>query len=328
MEIKTDPSRPPLLLLMNAGSGHHDVLATRASIEEILRKDGRAYRIGMIEDANKIDEIARQTVEAAKACGGIVVAVGGDGTISAVANAVLGSGCAFGAIPQGTFNYFGRAHGISENIQEAIHALLNASPQPVQVGLLNNRLFLVNASVGLYPQLLEDRETFKHQYGRSRLVALCAGLVTLLQHHRQLRITLEHRGQTTNLRTPTLFIGNNALQMEQIGIPLVADIKDGQLAAIAVKPVRALAMLWLVIRGALGKLGNAENVISFSFKRLVVKPSSLYRSRRVKAAIDGETIWMTAPLEFRVAPEPLLLMKMDAHAEADGQEDRARESLE
>lgn len=82
----------------------------------------------MIEDPSKIDELARKTVEAAKVCGGIVVAVGGDGTISAVANAVLGSGCAFGALPQRTFNYFGRTQCISENIQEALQALLNASP--------------------------------------------------------------------------------------------------------------------------------------------------------------------------------------------------------
>jgi diacylglycerol kinase family enzyme len=309
MASNTDPSRPPLMFVMNAGSGHNDATATCKTIEEILMREGRTHRINFIEDASRLGEIAKQTVEEAKACGGIVVAVGGDGTINAVANAVLGSGCPFGVLPQGTFNYFGRTHGISENIEESLNALLIAQPQPVQAGLLNGRLFLVNASVGLYPKLLEDREAFKQQYGRSRLIALWSGLVTLFHHHRQLRITLEQCGETTKLRTPTLFIGNNPLQMEQIGIPLAEDIKEGRLAAIAVKPVGVLSMLWLVIRGALGKLGNAENVISFSFRQLVVKPSSLYRSRRVKAAIDGETIWVNAPLEFKVSPVPLLLMK-------------------
>ncbi len=294
---------------MNAASGHNDSAATRKTIEEILTQEDRAYRINVVEDPARIDETARQTVEEAKACGGVVVAVGGDGTINAVANAVIGSGCAFGALPQGTFNYFGRSHGISEDIDEAMHALLNAQPQPVQAGLLNGRLFLVNASVGLYPQLLEDREAFKAQYGRSRLVAFWSGLMTLFHHHTQLRLTLEQQGHARQLRTPTLFIGNNPLQMEQIGIPLAEDIKNGQLAAIAIKSVGVLAMLWLVIRGTLGKLGDAENVISFGFTRLVVKPSSLYRSRRVKAAIDGETIWVDSPLEFKVSPVPLLLMK-------------------
>jgi diacylglycerol kinase family enzyme len=135
--------------------------------------------------------------------------------------------------------------------------------------------------------------------------------MTVLRQHRQLRITLERRGQTSNLRTPTLFIGNNRLQLEQIGIPLAEALEDGQLAAIAVRPVGTLAMLWLVVRGALGKLGDAESVISFGFRRLTVKPTSLYRTHRVKVAIDGEVIWLNAPLEFRVSPEPLYLLKPD-----------------
>ena len=316
MAPNTDPAKPPLLFVMNAASGRNNAASTRTAMEEILAREQRAYRIHVIDDPRRIGETARKAVEEAKTRGEVVVAVGGDGTISAIADAVLGSGCTFGALPQGTFNYFGRAHGISENIEESLHALLNAQPQPVQAGLLNGRIFLVNASVGLYPQLLEDREAFKQQYGRSRLVALWSGLRTLFHHHRQLRITLEQGGQARALRTPTLVIGNNPLQMEQIGIPLAEDIKGGQLAAIAVKPVGVLGMLWLVIRGAVGKLGDAENVINFSFTRLVVKPSSLYRSRRVKAAIDGETIWVDAPLEFKVSPVPLMLMKPVLQPEA------------
>lgn len=313
----SSPSNSPLFIVMNAGSGHNDTDATREAIEQVLKQAGRTYHMRVVEDPKRIDAIARQAVESAKACGGVVVAVGGDGTINAVANAVLGSGCSFGALPQGTFNYFGRTHGISEDIVEATHALLNGRPHPVQVGLLNGRVFLVNASVGLYPKLLEDREAYKKQYGRSRLIAFWSGLMTVFHQHRQLRITLEHRGKTSNLRTPTLFIGNNQLQMEQIGIPLAEAMEEGQLAAIALRPVGTLAMLWLVVRGALGSLGNAENIISFSFKRLTVKLSTLYHTRRIKAAIDGEVIWLNAPLEFRVSSEPLFLLKADSKAQVE-----------
>lgn len=318
MSSDSGPSDSPLLIVMNAGSGHNDTAATREAIEQVLKQAGRTYHMCVVEDARRIEDFARQTVGQAKACGGIVVAVGGDGTINTVANAVLGSGCAFGALPQGTFNYFGRTHGISEDIIEATQALLRARAHPVQVGLVNNRLFLVNASLGMYPQLLEDREAYKRQYGRSRLVAFWSGLMTVLRQHRQLRITLEQHGHTRNMRTPTLFIGNNRLQMEQIGIPLAEALEEGQLAAIAVRPVGTLAMLWLLLRGALGKLGEADNVISFGFRHLTVKPSSLYRTRRVKVAIDGEVIWLNAPLEFRVSPEPLYLLKPDPepHREA------------
>jgi diacylglycerol kinase family enzyme len=317
MSMIPGPPDPPLFIVMNAGSGHNDAAVTRDTIEQILKQAGRSYRMCVVEDPKRIEETARRAVEQAKACGGAVVAVGGDGTINAVANAVLGSGCPFGALPQGTFNYFGRAHGIPEDIIGATRALLNARAQPVQVGLVNNRLFLVNASLGLYPQLLEDREAYKKQYGRSRLVAFWSGLMTVLRQHRQLRITLEQQGQTRDMRTPTLFIGNNRLQMEQIGIPLAEAVEDGRLAAIVVRPVGTLAMLWLVVRGALGSLGDAENVISFGFRQLTVKPSSRYRARRHKVAVDGEIIWLKAPLEFRVSPEPLYLLKRDPQAQAE-----------
>jgi diacylglycerol kinase family enzyme len=309
---------PPLLIVMNAGSGHNDSAAVQQTIEEMLKHAGRAYRMFLIEDSDaaRIAETARRAVKEAQACGGVVVAVGGDGTINTVATAVLGSGCTFGVIPQGTFNYFGRTHGIPENLEEAIEVLLRARVFPVQAGLVNNRLFLVNASIGLYPQLLEDREAFKHEYGRSRLVALWSGLVTAMRPHRQLRITLERQGQTTNMRTLTLLVDNNRLQMEQIGIPLAESLDKGQLVAVAVRPIGKFALLWLMARGALGRLGEAENVISFGFQRLTINPSSLYRTHRVKVATDGETVWMNAPLQFRVSPQPLYLLKPDPQSPA------------
>lgn len=314
MPCPPDSSTSPLLIIMNAGSGHNDTSATRQLIENVIRDAGRPHRMIIVEDPGQIDAIARRTVDEAKACGGVVVVAGGDGTINAVANAVLGSGCAFGVLPQGTFNYFGRTHGIPEDTAEAVRVLLTARAHPVQVGVVNGRLFLVNASVGLYPQLLEDREAFKRQYGRSRLVAFWAGLVTLLRQHRQLRITLESHGKSTAMRTPTLFVGNNRLQMEQIGIPLADALDNGHLAAIALKPIGTLAMLWLLVRGATGTLGEADKIVSFSMRKLTVKPSRLYRTRRVKVATDGEVVWMLAPLDFHVSSVPLMLLKPEATA--------------
>ena len=162
--------------------------------------------------------LAQQAVECARAERGVVVAAGGDGTLNTVAQAVLGSGCAFGVLPQGTFNYFGRNHGIPSDTAAATRLLLSARAQPVQVGLVNERVFLVNASLGLYPQLLEDREAWKQQYGRHRLVAFGSALATLLREHRQLRIRVERAGKAHVVRTPTLFVANNRLQLEQIGI--------------------------------------------------------------------------------------------------------------
>ncbi|WP_334189296.1 diacylglycerol/lipid kinase family protein [Noviherbaspirillum sp.] len=315
MSVIPDVSDAPLLIVMNAGSGRKDRTETRETITRVLTEAGREHRLILVENPKQIVEIARRTVQEAKACGGVVVVGGGDGTINAVANAVLGSGCAFGVLPLGTFNYFARTHNIPEDTEEATRLLLTARPHPVQVGLVNQHLFLVNASLGLYPKLLEDREAYKRQYGRSRFVAMLSGVVTILRQHRQLRLTLERHGQVTQMRTPTVFVGNNRLQMEQTGIPLAEALEEGQLAAVVLKPVGTLAMLWLLVRGALGQLGDADHVISFGVRRLTVRPSRLYRIRRVKVATDGEIGWLDAPLEFRVGPEPLYLLKPDPPAD-------------
>lgn len=303
-----DKSAPPLFIILNAASGHNNTSTVSTVIEEVLTQYGRPYQLMVVEDAAQLDFIARQTVKRACGCGGVVVVAGGDGSINAVAQATLGTRCPLGVLPQGTFNYFGREHGISSDTAEATRGLLTARVQAVQVGLVNDRLFLVNASLGLYPQLLEDREAFKQQYGRNRLVAFASGLITLLRHHRQLLISLEIRGKVHDIRTPTLFVGNNRLQLEQIGIPLEKAIENDELAAITLRPLGMMAMLWLLVRGVFGKLGEAQNVISFGFKRMTVRPSR-HLKRRVKIATDGEIVWMETPLEFRVSPHPLYLLK-------------------
>lgn len=298
----------PLFIVLNAGSGHDDAVQVRRTIEQVLQAAGRRYELLLIEPGADVAAVAARAVSQAVAGQGAVIAAGGDGTINAVAQAALGSGCAFGVLPQGTFNYFSRTHGIPADTALATRALLRARVQPVQVGLVNDRVFLVNASLGLYPQLLEDREAYKRRYGRSRLVALGAALLTLLQAHRPLRLQMQGAGGERRVRTPTLFVANNALQLEQIGIAEAAALQQQQLVAIMLAPMGTLTMLWLMLQGAFGKLGEAREVRSFGFDRLSVRPAAPRRRARVKVATDGEIAWLRAPLTFRVSPVPLALL--------------------
>ena len=297
----------PLFIVFNGGSGRRDADEEKQTISRVLEEGGREFEFLHCEGSESIDTLARRAVDQAKARHGVVVAAGGDGTINAVANAVLGSGCPFGVIPQGTFNYFGRDNAISQDSSEAARVLLRGRVLPVQAGKVNGRLFLVNASVGLYPKLLEDREAWKQQFGRSRFVAMVSGIATLLQARGQLKLRIESAGKATSLRTPTLFVGNNRLQLVQAGIDAqqAEAVRQGQMAAVAVRPIGTLALFGLMLRGVLGRLGEAENIRSFTFRRLTVTPR---RMKRIKVATDGEIVWMQSPLVFEVAPEPLLLL--------------------
>jgi diacylglycerol kinase family enzyme len=296
---------PPLFIVLNAASGSGDAAQTRATIASVLEAAGRDHLIMTVEPGQTLSDLARDAVARARAEQGIVVAAGGDGTINTVAQAALGSGLTFGVLPQGTFNYFSREHGIPPDLDGALRVLLDGEVRPVQAGRVNDRIFLVNASLGLYPALLENREEWKRQLGRSRLVAFWAGLLTLLRDHRRLTLDIEHGGARRTVRTVTLFVGNNRLQLEQLGLPEASDLARGRLAGITLRPTGKLAMLWLLVRGALGRLGDADRVVNFSFRTLDLTSR---RRRHIKVATDGEVAWMDTPLHFEALPNALNLI--------------------
>lgn len=303
--LRTVSAQAPIFVVMNAGSGDKDAQKRETTIREVLSQAERPHRLWLVSDPDQLSATARQAVELALQQQGIVVAAGGDGTINTVAQAALDGSCLFGVLPQGTFNYFSRTHGIPLDTAEATKVLLHGLVRPVQVGLINDRLFLVNASLGLYPKLLENRESHKQKFGRTRLVAFLSALMTLLSPHRHLVLTLEEGGEKQVMQTATLVVENNPLQLEEVGLLEASAVQQGELAAIVIRAKGVLQMLSVVARAALGRLGQADTVSTFSFTSLTVRP---LRQRRVKIATDGEVSWLIPPLVFRVAPRPLLLM--------------------
>ena len=297
-----------LAIVLNCGSGHQETQQRMATLHGVLEAAGRRHEIFCINGERAPNEVAAQAVAWAVAQGGAVVAAGGDGTLNTVAQQLLPTGLPMGVVPQGTFNYFARNHGIPTDTEQAVRALLTARVRPVQVGLLNERVFLVNASLGLYPQLLEDRESFKKQFGRYRFNAVLAALGTILRQHREWTLELDLGGRSAVVRTATLFVGNNRMQVEQLGLPEAEATGAGALAAVMVKPVGRLGMLGLALRGALGRLAEAANAVDFSFRRLTVMPVHGPRARRLRVALDGEVLSMRTPLTFAVSPTPLRLL--------------------
>jgi diacylglycerol kinase family enzyme len=322
-----DPASP-LQFVINAAAGSADAETKREVIATAL---GAAQRQGDLLFSSPADlpRVAQQAAAKALATRSAVVAVGGDGTFNTVAQAAHAQGCVMGGVPQGTFNYFARTHGLPLDPAQATQLLFRAVPTPVQVGAINDRVFLVNASVGLYPDLLEDREAYKSRFGRSRWVAFWAASVTLLRSQRRLRLHIEQGASVREVRTLTLFVGNNRLQLERLGMLAQESAGahpdsaqgvpvDAHITAVMLKPIGTLVMLRLMLHGAMGTLGEAPSVEHFDFKRMLVRPTLVPGRRGVKVAYDGEVTRMRAPLDFRVLAQPLYLLKSAPHPAFDG----------
>ncbi len=307
---EVDPASP-LQFIVNAAAGSSDAKAKREVVEAALRSAGRQGDLLFCSPA-ELTRVSQQAATRAIATRTAVVAVGGDGTLNTVAQAAHATGCAMGVVPQGTFNYFARTHGIPVDPTEAVRVLLRSTPVPVQVAGINDRVFLVNASLGLYPDLLEDREAYKARFGRSRWVAFVAACATLLRAQRKLRVHIEMGGTARDVQTLTLFVGNNGLQLQQLGAEpedtVAGTPGDGSMAALMLRPIGTLPMIGLMLHGAMGRLGEAAGVERFEFQHMVVDPTLSQGRRGVKVAFDGEVASLRAPLDFRVLAEPLYLL--------------------
>jgi diacylglycerol kinase family enzyme len=295
----------PYFVVLNPRSGasrKHDVPAV---LERAFRAAGRQHQL--IPIGQRVDDAAKRAAELAQREQGVIVAAGGDGTIRCVATQALRVRRPLGILPQGTFNITGRTWGIPLQLDAAVEALLRSRVRRVQVGLVNDHVFLVNASLGLYPELLEEREQFKRQFGRRRAVGMVAALVTLMRHHRHLVLQSEHDEGRELLEAATLFVGNNAMQLEDVGLPESEDVQHGKLAAVFVKPVGRLHRLRLFARGLAGKLAGDSALHDFPFEQLTVRPRRSHKPT-LKVALDGEIMRLPPPLEFSVAKQPLLLL--------------------
>lgn len=297
---------PELFLVMNQKSGHDEKDAVREAIEAELTSAGRRFRFVPVEPG-QIVQACQQAGRLAKENGGILVGVGGDGTINCAAQAALAHDCPLGVIAQGTFNLFARANGLPLDAGEAVKALLRGRPENVQVGMLNQHVFLVNASVGLYPKLLADREAAKDKLGRRRWIAMLAALKSLLEWRLRLVLDIELDGQLRRMRTASLFVCNNRVQLERLGIEpeVVAQLGEGRLAALLAPKLSLGAKVRLVARAIVGTLGDSNEIRSFTLRSLAVTTRN---ARRLKVATDGEVQWMQLPLRFTVAPRPLQLV--------------------
>lgn len=270
------------------------------------------------DERGDIVELAYQAVRDAQADGGLVVAAGGDGTINAVAAAALQAGVPMGVVPMGTFNYFSREHGLALDpeiaVQDMLHAMQHSDMRPVQVGFVNDRIFVVNAAVGLYPRLLAEREMASRRFGRSRMVAILSAVWSMFRPAggRRWRVIMRtHEGaqaqQEEHLVT-TLFVGNNPLQLGRVGLTQAQSVAEGgQLAVILLQPQDRWAVARTVWNAATGQLARDPAVVSMACAEMTVAPAS-WRPAQVKVAFDGEREWMAPPLRFRVHDKPLWLV--------------------
>ncbi len=241
-----------------------------------------------------------QARTAAKAGADLVLACGGDGTVTASAAGLAATGIPLAVIPLGTGNLLARNLGLPVDLGHALTVALTGGNRQLDVGDANGRLFLTMAGIGLDAKMLEGAsEAVKKRFGWSAYVA------SALRHlwDRPMRVSLRTDSGSPLQRRASVVIAGNVGTL-QGGLPLLPDAQpdDGRLDMV-VLTARSLVGWLAVARHVLRRRpGATARVTRRTFTELSVEVDRAHLWE-----IDGEVIGRTRQLVVTVKPGTLLV---------------------
>ena len=235
----------------------------------------------------------------------VIVSAGGDGTATALANALADTGKTLAVLPLGTANLLARDLSLPLDLEATIAALAEMETRQIDVGEVNGRVFLHNVVVGLIPSIAAGRE---HIRGHQTLPALLGfGGYFLRRLTRARRIALEITSADTTdrvERVQAIAVANNAYDQGLGRVFSRTALDSGQLTLYVLRHLTLNDVLRLSAEMLAGRWqgDDALGIESVGSVRIRMKRSS------VKVMIDGEVEMFTSPLEFRIRPKALTVL--------------------
>lgn len=240
-----------------------------------------------------------------------VYVLGGDGTVLAVAKALLDRDAVLGIVPMGTANLLARDLEIPLDPMLAVDALLEAQPRRIDVGRVNGELFLCASMLGMGTTLARIRESGRGQGALRLWPRLLSKALWILWRYPHRRIILELDEQTLRLRSRALVISNNPV-LPQAGLyPRRGRLDGGLLGIYGVREESFRELPRVALRLLNGSWADEPLIFHHDAPQLTVQaPSARRRVRRIMVLNDGERVRLELPLRYEI--QPLALSVLDA----------------
>jgi YegS/Rv2252/BmrU family lipid kinase len=238
----------------------------------------------------------------------LLIVGGGDGTVGAAASALVGTDTRLGILPLGTLNHFARDVGIPTDLSAAAKLIAASAERRVDVAEMNERIFINNSAIGLYPLMVVSRDLQRKRFGRSKRLAMLVASVRTLARFGHQRLTLTVNQQKALVDTPLLFVGNNDYRLD-LGAPGRREsLDDGRLCVLVMRKKTRRGFFAATVRALLNRTRRDDMVRLDGVERLRVDS----RRSHLAVSLDGEVIRATPPLDYRIrkqalrviAPEP------------------------
>jgi diacylglycerol kinase family enzyme len=283
------PGRPWLLVNPRSGNGK----AARVGLVEAAQ--ARGVRVHVLAEGDDPGALARRAVaEGADAVG----VAGGDGSLGLVAVVAVAAEVPFVCVPSGTRNHFAGDLGLDRADPLAALEAFAGPERRVDVGMVGDRMFLNNVSLGAYADLVADP-----RYRAGKLATAHAVLPASLRGERQLlQVDLRDADGRRHPHVLVLLVASNRYELSGARERLDGGLL--QVSALRARTGAALAGLATTTLARGGRAPGGAGWAQWTTTSLRVDAAL----PELPAGIDGEAAVLATPLEFRLLPLALRVL--------------------
>ena len=290
-------SLSPLKIIISARAGS----AGNGNVRELLTQMFDEHEVDVdMSVARNGNELAELAGDAARGPFKAIVAGGGDGTVSTIAAAVINTDKALGVLPLGTLNHFAKDLKIPIDLASATRTLVAGHTTEVDVAEVNDRIFLNNSSLGLYPIIVREREK-RERLGFKKWPAFVWAIIQAFRRYPFLDVQLHLNGKFIDRRTPFVFVGNNQYAMDLLNIGMRDRLDRGELSIYITHRTSRAKLISLGLRAVIGRLREDKDFLAFNSSEVKIES----RHKRLRVAFDGEIDVLRPPLHYRIRTRAL-----------------------
>lgn len=283
-------------VIVNAGSG--SVLAGETErLKQRFIAHGMRANVHLAAGGHEIERFAR---EAASGPAEIIVAGGGDGTISSISRHVALAGKVLGVLPLGTLNNFSKDLRIPQEVSGAVRTIATGVTRAVDLGEVNGRIFINNSSIGLYPRMVRHRVK-EQRLGRGKWNAAFWASLRMFRVSPFLKVCIKLGDKEFLRKTPFVFVGNNEYEMDLYNIGRRVSISEGKLSLYFLHREGRWGVITPLMKTVFGGLRQWRDFEAVSTDEITIQT----RRKRILVAFDGEIEKMESPLCYRTLPQAL-----------------------
>lgn len=276
------------LLLVNSGArqgaeGARDVRAAlaRQGLDLVAAPDAAPDRFAelIVRHRNEVDA---------------VLVGGGDGTLNAAVQGLVGTELPLGVLPLGTANNLARTLGIPPDPAQAAAIVAAGHRRRIDLGLVNDRYFFTTASLGLSVHITEELSSdHKRRWG---VVAYGLAALRVLARTPRFHAEIAWDEEVRRGRTVQIVVGNGRYYGSALAVAEDAAIDDARLDLYSLEVRRWWELVGLLPALRHGRHGRKDRVRALRATAFEVRT----RTPR-DIDVDGE-IGARTPARFRVVP--------------------------